>query len=337
MSRKTIHLVNPFASAFGGSERRALDYHALLSTDADVILWAERNPDVALAGYPFRRLDPAGGTLPHGGTLVLLGTSAERSHWLARARPERLIIVYNTPELQRLRRLIEFASEAALPKPELVFPSVTHRASTQMAGFVDWGFYDFNLFRSAPRPQDSDAFVVGRLSRDTDYKHHPQDVRLYRQLVARGIHVRLMGATVLRERLGGSPAIELLPAGAVPAPSFLQSLDAFVYRTDPTWREASGRVVVEAMACALPVVAGRSGGYRELIVHGTNGFLFDTQTEAIGYIETLRSDRSLAQRVGHAARTTVVSQLGEAHIARVREYFLGATDGTAFSINSVSS
>jgi glycosyltransferase involved in cell wall biosynthesis len=337
MSRTTIHLVNPFASAFGGSERRALDYHALLSTDADVILWAERDPDVALAGYPFRRLDPAGGTLPHGGTLVLLGTSAERSHWLARARPERLIIVYNTPELQRLRSLIEFASEAALPKPELVFPSVTHRASTQMAGFVDWGFYDFNLFRSAPRPQDSDAFVVGRLSRDTDYKHHPQDVRLYRQLVARGIHVRLMGATVLRERLGGSPAIELLPAGAVPAPSFLQSLDAFVYRTDPTWREASGRVVVEAMACALPVVAGRSGGYRELIVHGTNGFLFDTQNEAVGHIEALRSDRALAHRVGQAARATVVSQLGEAHIARVREYFLGATDGTAFSINSVAS
>ena len=337
MSRTTIHLVNPFASAFGGSERRALDYHALLSTDADVILWAERDPDVALAGYPFRRLDPAGGTLPRGGTLVLLGTSAERSHWLAHARPERLIIVYNTPELQRLRSLIEFASEAALPKPELVFPSATHRASTQMTGFVDWGLYDFNLFRSAPRPQDSDAFVVGRLSRDQDYKHHPQDVRLYRQLVARGIHVRLMGATVLCERLGGNPAIELLPAGAVSAPSFLQSLDAFVYRTDPTWREASGRVVVEAMACALPVVAGRSGGYRELIVHGTNGFLFDTHNEAIGYIEALRADRSLAQRVGQAARATVVRQLGEAHIARVREYFLGATDGTSFSINSVSS
>ena len=146
-----------------------------------------------------------------------------------------------------------------------------------------------------------------------------------------------MGATILRERLGGIAAIELLPAGAVPAPSFLQSLDAFVYRTDPAWREASGRVVVEAMACALPVVAGRSGGYRELIVHGTNGFLFDTQNEAIGYIEALRSDRSLAHRVGHAARATVVSQLGEAHIARVREYFLGATDAPAFSINSVAS
>ena len=322
MSRTTIHLVNPFASAFGGSERRGLDYHALLSADADVILWADRDPDVALAGYPFRRLDPAGGTLPHGGTLVLLGTSAERSHWLPRARPERLIIVYNTPELHRLRSLLEFCAEAALPKPELVFPSATHRASAQMPGFVDWGFYDFHLFRSAPRPHGSDAFVVGRLSRDKDYKHHPQDVRLYRQLVARGIHVRLMGATVLRERLGGNPAVELLPAGAVPAASFLQSLDVFVYRTDLIWREASGRVVVEAMACALPVVAGRNGGYRELIMHGTNGFLFDTHNEAIGYIEGLRTDRSLAHRIGHAARATVVSQFGEAHIARVREYFL---------------
>jgi hypothetical protein len=118
--------------------------------------------------------EPARGTLPLGGTLVLLGTFAERRHWLARARPERLIIVYNTPELHILRSLLEFASEAALPKPELVFPSATHRASAQMAGFVDWGFYDFNLFRPAPRPHGSDAFVVGRLSRDKDYKHHPR-------------------------------------------------------------------------------------------------------------------------------------------------------------------
>src|SRR5438128_11336547 len=88
MSRTTIHLVNPFASAFGGSERRALDYHALLSTDADVTLWAESDPDVTLAGHPFRRLDPAGGTLPLGGTLVPLGTFAERRHWLAAPRPE---------------------------------------------------------------------------------------------------------------------------------------------------------------------------------------------------------------------------------------------------------
>ena len=306
MSRTTIHLVNPFASAFGGSERRALDYHALLAADADVILWAESDPDVALAGHPFRRLDPASGIFPQGGTLVLLGTAAERRHWLARARPERLIIVYNTPELHILRNLLEFASQAALAKPSRDFRVglVRHRASVQMAGFVDWGLYDFSRFRSVPRPHGSEAFVVGRLSRDKDYKHHPQDIRLYRQLVARGIQVRLMGATVLRERLGGNSAIELLPAGAVPAHSFLQSLDAFVYRTDATWREASGRVVVEAMACALPVVAGRSGGYRELIVHGTNGFLFDTHNEAIAYIETLRTDRSLAHRIGQAARAT---------------------------------
>ena len=80
-----------------------------------------------------------------------------------------------------------------------------------------------------------------------------------------------------------------------------------------------------------------AAGYRELIVHGTNGFLFDMHTEAIGYIEALRTDPSFAQRVGRAARATVVSQFGESHIARVREYFLGATDGTAFSINSVAS
>jgi hypothetical protein len=43
-----------------------------------------------------------------------------------------------------------------------------------------------------------------------------------------------------------------------------------------------GRVVTEAMACGLPVVCHESGGYAEIIEHGRNGFLFDTQQEALG-------------------------------------------------------
>jgi glycosyltransferase involved in cell wall biosynthesis len=81
-------------------------------------------------------------------------------------------------------------------------------------------------------------------------------------------------------------------------------------------------VVVEAMACALPVVVGRNGGYRELIEHGANGFLFDTHREASDYLEALRADPALARRLGHAARATVMDRFGASHTARVREFFL---------------
>jgi glycosyltransferase involved in cell wall biosynthesis len=320
--RPTIHLVCPLSSAIGGSERRAVNYLALLAPHADVTLWTDDEPHDDFARLPLRRLDPECGSVPEGGTLVLVGIFAERRHWLARTRPERLIIVYNTPDAQKLRKLLDFITSAGLAQPDLVFCSERHRVSTRLAGFVDWGLYDFECFKPAGSRPAPRQFTVGRLSRDNPYKHHPQDVRLYRELLERDMRVRLMGASVVRERIGSRSSIEVLDTGEVPAPSFLQSLDAFIYRTSPAWPEPAGRVVVEAMASELPVVVDRNGGYCELIEHGTNGFLFDTRAEAVGYLEALRSDPPLARRVGRAARSTVMDRFGHSHIEQVREFFL---------------
>ncbi len=41
----------------------------------------------------------------------------------------------------------------------------------------------------------------------------------------------------------------------------------------PKWNEAYGNVVVEAMACGVPVVAYKKGGPSEIIKHGETGFL----------------------------------------------------------------
>jgi len=43
----------------------------------------------------------------------------------------------------------------------------------------------------------------------------------------------------------------------------------------PHWQEAFGNVVVEAMACGVPVVSYRRGGPQEIIHHGLTGFLVD--------------------------------------------------------------
>ena len=43
----------------------------------------------------------------------------------------------------------------------------------------------------------------------------------------------------------------------------------------PKWNEAYGNVVVEAMACGVPVVAYRRGGPGELVQPGLNGLLVE--------------------------------------------------------------
>jgi UDP-glucose:tetrahydrobiopterin glucosyltransferase len=43
----------------------------------------------------------------------------------------------------------------------------------------------------------------------------------------------------------------------------------------PKWNEAYGNVVVEAMACGVPVLAYRRGGPGELVQPGVNGWLVD--------------------------------------------------------------
>lgn len=96
-----------------------------------------------------------------------------------------------------------------------------------------------------------------------------------------------------------------MPARAQRSIEFLHSLDCFYYRSSDDWLEAFGRVVFEAMACGLPVVCGRRGGYADYIVHGVNGFLFDTCEQAVALIRTLSADPALRERVGRAARRTI--------------------------------
>tara|TARA_Y100000991_G_scaffold99205_1_gene74919 strand:- start:270 stop:1361 length:1092 start_codon:yes stop_codon:yes gene_type:complete len=57
----------------------------------------------------------------------------------------------------------------------------------------------------------------------------------------------------------------------------------------PKWNEAYGNVVVEALACGVPVISYERGGPSEIIVHGKTGYLAkpDNKESLLNYLEII--------------------------------------------------
>ncbi|MGH8686814.1 MAG: glycosyltransferase family 4 protein [Burkholderiales bacterium] len=316
----TLHIVNPFANAFGGSERGALELWRGVAGKCETILWSEDAPDPRLGETPIRRIDLKRGEHPRGGTLLLHGNFFLPGPWLESSGPRCTLLGYNTvvrPDLkyamiERLQRLGPF---------EIVYASRLVRDWVGVPGVVLPSRIDLARFVPRKRAADDD-FIVGRLSRDELPKHHPEDPAIYRALAARGARVRIMGGTCLGEAHNDLAGVELLPAGAMDATQFLQGLDCFYYRTSPNWSEAGGRVVAEAMACGLPVVCHAIGGYAEWIEHGRSGYLFESDDEALRLIDSLRQDPGLRQSVGRAAREAMVAMYSPEAARAYFEFFV---------------
>jgi glycosyltransferase involved in cell wall biosynthesis len=89
----------------------------------------------------------------------------------------------------------------------------------------------------------------------------------------------------------------------------------------PSLWEPFGLAALEAMAVQTPVVVSASGGLREFVRDGENGFLVppgDAQALANAIARVL-ADPALALRMGTAARSTVMQGFTERHVARAYE------------------
>lgn len=66
---------------------------------------------------------------------------------------------------------------------------------------------------------------------------------------------------------------------------FLSEAKALLFPID--WDEPFGMAVIEALACGTPVIAMRRGAMPEIIQHGVNGFLADTEEEFAEYMDRI--------------------------------------------------
>jgi O-antigen/teichoic acid export membrane protein/glycosyltransferase involved in cell wall biosynthesis len=88
---------------------------------------------------------------------------------------------------------------------------------------------------------------------------------------------------------------------------FLQAADLFAF---PTTEEAFGIALIEAMACALPVVTTEVGGLRDIVRHDYNSWVVEAghAGQLRHGLEKVLDDPELAVRLGNAALTTVLER-----------------------------
>jgi glycosyltransferase involved in cell wall biosynthesis len=88
-------------------------------------------------------------------------------------------------------------------------------------------------------------------------------------------------------------------------PQLYKAADVVVYPT--VGEEPYGLVPLEAMSCARPVVASRSGGIAETVIDGITGYIVargdvDAMADRVG---RLLREPALARRLGNAGRRHV--------------------------------
>jgi glycosyltransferase involved in cell wall biosynthesis len=223
---------------------QAAMYCSFLSPRSKVVVMSWRNIDPSNEGYPYK------GALLHAwGERYVLG----RGTWVV----------------------------AHTPTAESIFLKNGHRAVVVIPPAVD-----LNLFRPDVEPRtgarrDDGMFVVGYVGRFTREKGIDVLFSAIKKSEA-PCRVILVGAGPDEARLRQISA-DLGLGGIVTwagscahrqLPGWLGSMDALVLPsvTTPTWREQFGRVLIEAMACGVPVVGSDSGEIPHVI--GDAGVVF---------------------------------------------------------------
>lgn len=122
----------------------------------------------------------------------------------------------------------------------------------------------------------------------------------------------------LKKLAGGSPSIVF--TGRVPedlAPHVYAMADVFALAVGDRYRglevEGLGIVLLEAAACEVPCVTGRSGGTPEAVLDGTTGFVIDvTDRDAlVDRIAGLLENPRLAKQFGNLGRKHVIENFYE--------------------------
>lgn len=153
---------------------------------------------------------------------------------------------------------------------------------------------DINQFK--PAEKKPEKFVVGWVGN--------QLRRIKRLSLAQDAVRRVGGAEFRMAGIVGSPEYKEHDT----MPDFYRGLSCFLVTSTS---EAHSMVVYEAMSAGLPVISTKTGDTDENIVDGVNGFLLEVSwdtSQIVPILTKLRDDHALRERMGNAARQTILDK-----------------------------
>jgi len=204
---------------------------------------------------------------------------------------------------------------------------------------------DEGHFKPADAPRASEVFTIGFAGRLVEEKGVHVLLRALAGMEG-DWQARILGTGPWRTRLeklaadlgiAGRVAFEQhIPSSQLPA--FYRELDVLVLPsiTKPNWKEQFGRVLIEAMACGVPVIGSDCGEIPNVI--GDGGIVFAEGNAAAlrEALEKLRADAELRREFAHRGRQRVLANYTQKIIAaktfevyqRIHTLSAGGSDGT---------
>jgi len=193
--------------------------------------------------------------------------------------------------------------------------------------------------------------TVGRLHTDHEDRH-PQDIidlfRKIQDLVPNVQFIDVGGGKYYKDESGktwnDAPEVEggaykefaglkrvwMPPTGFWSVEQFMAAFDVLLLWNIDWFTDTWSRVVTEAMASGIPVVAENRGGPTEQITHEENGFLVDRDKPdlAARTVYTLYTDPPQRRRIGTAARAHATANYGLERLREdLRPFFFNAMIG----------
>lgn len=165
---------------------------------------------------------------------------------------------------------------------------------------------DLERYFVAPPPAEPTQLAVGWIGTPKTWtgSAEPTYKALRPVLEAANATFRAIGASL---EGGSSDRLQIQPWSEQREVADIQSFDIGVMplQDDPWTRGKCGYKLIQYMACGIPVVASPIGVNTEIVKHGVNGFLAETEDAWREAVSTLLARPDLRQRMGDAGRRWV--------------------------------